>query len=580
MILNEETQKKYNYHPDNVGKFSVNMLVAKCDVCYNMFEKTSIKIYSARKNSNSNIDVCENKKCISHKRELTMLNKYGVKHALANKEIQKKRKSTFLKNNDYKSVFEKIKSTNRARYGADNVFETKWCKEKIKKTHEEKYGGIGYKSNIIKEKIKKTIKNKYNEECFSKTDEFKNKSKLTNKNKYGTDYYMESDDFKEKSKKTLIEKYGKDNYNQTEEFSNIIKKKTFDRIYDKIVNNIRISTLYTPTFSRNEYIGVGTKYKFLCRVCNNNFYDTLDDGNFPICNYCHPPNINTSSCENEIYSYIKTDLKIDTAQQSNRTILNNNLELDIFDSHKNVAIEINGNYWHSELSGKKDSIYHVEKTKQCEEKNIHLIQIFEDEWILNKELVKQKIKLLFNIQTEYIHARKCIIKEISQTLCDEFLDTNHIQKSCVSTTRLGLFYNNNLVSVMTFGKNRFDQNSCELIRFASQKRINGGFNKLLKFYRTNFYNGPIISYADRRWTYIHKNVYICNGFSLVSITPPNYYYVNKNNYLHRINRMNYQKQLLDNKLQYFDNNLTEWENMQLNNYDRIWDCGSLKYQII
>jgi hypothetical protein len=357
MILNEETQKKYNYHPDNVGKFSVNMLVAKCDVCYNMFEKTSIKIYSARKNSNSNIDVCENKKCISHKRELTMLNKYGVKHALANKEIQKKRKSTFLKNNDYKSVFEKIKSTNRARYGADNVFETKWCKEKIKKTHEEKYGGIGYKSNIIKEKIKKTIKNKYNEECFSKTDEFKNKSKLTNKNKYGTDYYMESDDFKEKSKKTLIEKYGKDNYNQTEEFSNIIKKKTFDRIYDKIVNNIRISTLYTPTFSRNEYIGVGTKYKFLCRVCNNNFYDTLDDGNFPICNYCHPPNINTSSCENEIYSYIKTDLKIDTAQQSNRTILNNNLELDIFDSHKNVAIEINGNYWHSELSGKKDSIY-------------------------------------------------------------------------------------------------------------------------------------------------------------------------------------------------------------------------------
>jgi hypothetical protein len=44
--------------------------------------------------------------------------------------------------------------------------------------------------------------------------------------------------------------------------------------------------------------------------------------------------------------------------------------------------------------------------------------------------------------------------------------------------------------------------------------------------------------------------------------------------------MNYQKQLLDNKLQYFDNNLTEWENMQLNNYDRILDCGSLKYQII
>ena len=31
-------------------------------------------------------------------------------------------------------------------------------------------------------------------------------------------------------------------------------------------------------------------------------------------------------------------------------------------------------------------------------------------------------------------------------------------------------------------------------------------------------------------------------------------------------------------LDQFDSNLTEWENMQLNNYDRIWDCGNISYK--
>jgi len=52
---------------------------------------------------------------------------------------------------------------------------------------------------------------------------------------------------------------------------------------------------------------------------------------------------------------------------------------------------------------------------------------------------------------------------------------------------------------------------------------------------------------------------------------PNYFYVN--NYK-RQSRVQYQKHKLKDKLDFFDENLTEWENMQINEFDRIWDCGN------
>ena len=44
------------------------------------------------------------------------------------------------------------------------------------------------------------------------------------------------------------------------------------------------------------------------------------------------------------------------------------------------------------------------------------------------------------------------------------------------------------------------------------------------------------------------------------------------------NRMAYQKHKLKDKLEVFDPELTEWENMQLNNFDRIFDVGTKTYK--
>lgn len=57
------------------------------------------------------------------------------------------------------------------------------------------------------------------------------------------------------------------------------------------------------------------------------------------------------------------------------------------------------------------------------------------------------------------------------------------------------------------------------------------------------------------------------------------YIINKNN-AERLNRMNFQKHKLKGILENFNEELTEWENMQANKYDRIWDCGNNSYVFI
>jgi len=48
----------------------------------------------------------------------------------------------------------------------------------------------------------------------------------------------------------------------------------------------------------------------------------------------------------------------------------------------------------------------------------------------------------------------------------------------------------------------------------------------------------------------------------------------------RVNRMNFQKHKLKNKIQNFNEELTEYENMLNNGYDRIWDCGNFKFEFL
>lgn len=405
------------------------------------------------------------------------------------------------------------------------------------------------------------------------------KIKNTKLNRYGSATYVNA----EKAKLTCIEKYGVDNISKTEYFKDLAKSESKKRFFDNILNH-KLSTVAIPLFTQEDYISTDKNnlYKFKCKQCNDIFEDHIDGGHLPRCLKCYPYIAGFSHNEKEIVNYVKSLIGDIDLIENDRSILNG-LELDVYIPEKKIAIEYNGLYWHSENAGGKDKNYHLNKTKMCESKTIRLIHIFEDEWVYNKNIVKAKLKHIIGKSNEKsIYARNCVVKVIDD--CKLFLNENHIQGDCPSSIKLGAYYNNLLVAVMTFGKKRKslgytnkDKNEYELIRFATNQRIVGVAGKLLKHFIKNYDPYKIITYADKRYSI--GNLYEVLGFIKIKDTKPNYWYFESGNDI-RWHRYGFAKHTLSKKLKSYDITLSEWDNMKNNNYDRIWDCGHGKYEWI
>lgn len=285
----------------------------------------------------------------------------------------------------------------------------------------------------------------------------------------------------------------------------------------------------------------------------------------------------TSVCsagEIELVNFLKEHLGDDSVLVRDRKILDGK-ELDIYIPTHNLAIEYNGLYWHSEESG-KDRNYHLNKTKHCSEKGIHLIHIYEDEWEHKKNIVKSRLlHILGKHSDSKVYARKCSVRVITDREANEFCKLYHIQGSCSAPVRLGLYNNETLVAVMTFRTPRFNKKySTELLRYCTKDGISvvGGASKLLSYYKNNFEHTGIITYADRRWS--EGNLYRQLGFVEKEPSAPSYYYTKG---CVRFNRVQFQKHKLKQILPSYDPSLTEAENMRCNGYRRIYDCGCLVF---
>ena len=275
-----------------------------------------------------------------------------------------------------------------------------------------------------------------------------------------------------------------------------------------------------------------------------------------------------SNKEKEIVNWLKqTNIKVIENDKSQITPL----ELDIYLPDYNIAIEFDGLYWHSELF--KDRNYHLNKTNLCKEKGIQLIHIFENEWDNKQEIVKSIILAKLGIFNQRIMARECEMMELTNEEYNNFVELNHIQGYVPAKYRVGLFYNNELVQICSFGKSRFKKDEIELLRHCSKlnTQIIGGFSKLLNYFIKKYKTKNLVSYVDRR--YFDGNGY--KNWKLIEQTKSNYWYI-KNGILE--SRMKYQKHKLNRLLKNFDSNLSEWENMVNNGFFRIWDCGNLKFK--
>ena len=287
---------------------------------------------------------------------------------------------------------------------------------------------------------------------------------------------------------------------------------------------------------------------------------------------CTKCSSSVSNQELEINEYLKS-LNLETITSSKSIIPP--YQIDIYIPSHKLAIEFNGLYWHSELH--KDNNYHIDKTKACESNGIQLIHIFEDEWLDKQNIVKSRLKNLLGLTENRIYARKCEVKEVPYKNKVKFLNENHIQGDTVSKTNIGLYYNDELISIMTFGNSRLimngNKNDIELLRFCSKLDTNviGSFSKLLKHFIKNNNGKNIISYADKRWS--QGSVYEKNGFDIISESKPNYWYVIGKARKHRFN---FRKDVLVREG--FDSKLTEHQIMLNRGIYRIYDCGTIKYK--
>jgi NUMOD3 motif len=329
-------------------------------------------------------------------------------------------------------------------------------------------------------------------------------------------------------------------------------------------------------------------YRIKCKKCNKIFSITAQyfkPSKKPdtLCGLCPSDEFKKSKAELNILAYVKSLIPDLNVVSGDKTILRPK-ELDIYIPEKKIAIEYCGLNSHGEhpldkrfSNQGKLSDYHIGKFTKCAENGISLITIFSNEWMESPEIIKSILANKLGVIELTIPARKCKIKEINSKIANTFLNQNHLQGSGKSHERFGLFYNDELVSVMTFmnGDSTTNNKNWQINRFASKLnyKIIGGASKLFKAFITKINPIHVDSYADRR--YGSGTVYEKLGFILSNAdnVTPSYWYIKGNKIYHR---QSFQKKMLVK--QGADPNKTEWEIMQERGYDRIWDCGHAKWK--
>jgi hypothetical protein len=422
-------------------------------------------------------------------------------------------------------------------------------------------------------KNKKTSLEKYGNENYNNL----NKNKKTCIERYGVENIFQLDNIKEKSKTTNLEKYGFESHNKSEIVKEKKKKVSNQRIekYKNSINNKKMIKYKEFGFISSQ----NNINKFKCT--EDHFFEINDSllsnriiSNTKLCTICNPIGRCKSGLEYLLSDFIKKNYN--NLESNKRNIIPPN-ELDIYLPDLKIAFEFNGLFWHSELH--KNINYHLNKTEECEKNDIKLIHIYEDDWIYKSEIVKSRILNLIGKTPNRIFGRKCIVKEVSDnSLVKEFLFNNHFQGFVGSQIKIGLFYNDELVSLMTFGsKRKFmkqsqSENVYEMLRFCNKLNTSvvGGADKLFKYFIKNYKPVEVTSYADRSWS--QGDLYEKLGFVFIGKTPPNYYYIINGVRKHRFG---FRKDLLIK--QGFDTNKTEHQIMLDRGLYRIFDSGSLKY---
>lgn len=426
-------------------------------------------------------------------------------------------------------------------------FVSKWCSNQCRNSDPE-----------YRARLKESLKTVNKEQAQRKREQ-------TNLRKYGFAYHSQRDEVKNK----IREAYK----NKKEKILEKARQTWLENLGSTTPQNLHLTAECLDVLQSKEKLGK----LYSSGISSDRIAEQLNCSPTTVLNYLHRHGIRlrerSSGLELELSEHLDA---LGIEYQTNVRILEGK-EIDFLLG--DVGIEIHGIFWHSSSpycnkTVFRDPNYHLNKYALAKKQNIKLLQFFEDEWVYKRNACLNIIRSSAGLN-DTIYARKTTVKEISSTEAKMFCDAYHLAGGVFSKFNVGLFYNEELVLVMTFSKPRFETNkdSWEIIRLCSKTGISvvGGASKAFKFFLKKCNPSKVISYSDNRVG--SGNVYKILGFELERELKPGYFWVVNGK---RENRMKYQKHKLKSSKNYSDS-LSEKEIMFLDGHRIIYDAGHKKW---
>lgn len=452
-------------------------------------------------------------------------------------------------------IIENMQNTNIKKYGAKIKPVTKETIEKREKTCLKKYGVTNpAKLKETQEKKKENALKKYGVDHTSKLESSKSKRKQTIKSKYGVENISQLKEIQKKKEKTFFNHFGVKNIFQLDKTKDQIKKTHLER--NGVENPMFLKKNKEKIIKTNEE-KYGVPY-------------------FCMTDKCKKANGHTISKINKEFS--KKLMYYNIVNKLEKTIGDKSYDVEILNS--NIVLEINPTYTHNSSLGKwfnnhtskpLDKNYHFEKTLNAKKNGYRCIHIFDwDDEVKIINILKPKQK---------IYARNLDCREIDKEECDNFLIQYHLQGTCKGQiVRIGLFKNDTLLEVMTFGKARYNKKyEWELLRLCSHIDYNiiGGANKLFTHFLTDYNPNSIISYCDN--SKFDGNVYNNLGFKLLDYGKPSKHWYNEKAKKHITDNLLRQRgfdQLFNAN---YGKGTSNKELMIEHGFVEIYDCGQSVY---
>jgi G:T-mismatch repair DNA endonuclease (very short patch repair protein) len=272
-----------------------------------------------------------------------------------------------------------------------------------------------------------------------------------------------------------------------------------------------------------------------------------------------------SKAEQELHDYIVSLGFI--VEQSNRTVLNGK-ELDVYVPSKKFAIEFNGLYWHNELNG-KDKTYHVNKWLACKAVGVELVQIWEDDWMRNKQLVLDRLAFKLGVSKPVVrNQEKSEVVILTVKQAQAFLAKNDIKGFAAGAYYVGVLDDTGIVSaVMVLRKSK--TNFLKIVRFVSIGNVVNDFDDLLSYAKKAYSPLGFMVVSDNSMS--GDLFYEEQGFVFEKIVEPDYMYISKGN---RIPKSEYTlSKFKSNPELVWEDGLSEKKLALLNRLPRIWNAG-------